>query len=137
MSHLTQALRDLLAGVRTIAIVGLSVNPMRPSYEVARFLVSRGYDCVGVNPGLAGRRIHGMPVVGRLADIGHSIDMVDIFRASEAVGGVVDEALALDPTPRVIWMQLGVIDEVAKASAEAAGLTVVMDNCPKIVLADW
>lgn len=129
-----QDLRALLADVRTIAIVGLSPNPARPSNGVAAFLVARGYDCVGVNPGHAGSRIHGMPVVARLADIDHPLDMVDIFRASEAVGSVVDEALLLEPKPRVVWMQLGVVDEAAKARAEAAGLTVVMDECPKIVL---
>lgn len=134
MAGSIQALRDLLAGVRTIAIVGLSPNPARPSHEVAAFLVARGYDCVGINPEAAGRRIHGMPVVARLADIGRPVDMVDVFRASDAAGAVVDEALALDPKPRVIWMQLGVIDAAAKARAEAAGLVVVMDNCPKIVL---
>jgi predicted CoA-binding protein len=128
-------LRELLAGVRTIAIVGLSANPARPSNDVAAFLMARGYICVGVNPGVTGRTIHGMPVVARLADIGSPVDMVDIFRASEAVAAVVDEALALDPVPRVIWMQLGVVDVAAKARAEAVGLTVVMDNCPKMVLA--
>ena len=125
---------DILGTVRTIAIVGLSPNPSRPSNGVASFLVRRGYDCVGVNPGAAGQRIHGMPVVAALAEIEHPIDMVDIFRASDAVGGIVDEALAMEPRPKVIWMQLGVIDPAAKARAEAAGLTVVMDHCPKIVL---
>lgn len=134
MARATQELRDLLAGVETIAIVGLSANPARPSNEVAAFLVARGYRCVGVNPGIAGRTVHGMPVVARLADIGYALDMVDIFRASDAVGGVVDEALALAPPPRVVWMQLGVVDAAAKARAETAGITVVMDNCPKIVL---
>lgn len=131
---MTSDLRALLASVKTIAIVGLSADPMRPSNEVARFLVARGYACVGVNPAIAGRSVHEIPVVARLAEIGRPVDMVDIFRASRAVGGIVDEALALDPTPRVIWMQLGVRDAAAKARAAAAGLRVVMDNCPKIVL---
>ena len=127
-------LRALLAEVRTIAIIGLSANVARASNEVAGFLVSRGYTCIGVNPGLAGQSVRGIPVVARLADVPVPIDMVDIFRASEAVSGIVDEALALEPRPSVIWMQLGVIDPAAKARAEAAGLTVVMDHCPKIVL---
>ena len=127
-------LRALLASVRTIAVVGVSANPARPSNEVLAFLVARGYDCVGVNPGIAGQRVHGAPVVGSLAEIGRPIDMVDIFRASEKAGQTVDEALALPQRPRVIWMQLGVTDPAAKARAEAAGLTVVMDRCPKIEL---
>ena len=129
-----QDLRSLLAGIQTIAIVGLSANPMRPSNRVGAFLVSRGYTCVGVNPGIAGTRVHGIAVVARLADIQSAIDMVDIFRAPDAVGGIVGEALALASVPRVVWMQLGIVDEAAKASAEAAGLTVVMDECPRIVL---
>ena len=108
---------------------------MRASYEVAAFLVCRGYDCIGVNPGLAGQTVAGIPVVASLADLPRPVDMVDIFRASPFAGGVVDEALALPQPPRVIWMQLGVIDNAAKARAEMAGLAVVMDACPKIVLA--
>lgn len=120
--------------MRTIAIVGLSADRARASHEVASFLIRRGYTCIGVNPALAGRRVLGLPVVSRLADLAGPVDMVDIFRNSAAAGGVVDEALALVPLPRVIWMQLGVVDAAAKARAEAAGVTVVMDNCPKIVL---
>jgi predicted CoA-binding protein len=135
MARAEADLAALLARVQTIAIVGLSANPARPSHDVAAFLVARGYQCVGVNPGLAGRHILGMPVVGRLSEIGHPVDMVDIFRASDAAGGIVDEALALDPKPTVIWMQLGVIDTDARDRAEAAGVRVVMDNCPKLVLA--
>ena len=127
-------LPTLLASVRTIAIVGLSADPYRPSHEVAAFLMRRGYDCIGVNPGLAGRRIAGMAVVAGLADLSQPVDMVDIFRASEHVGAIVDEALALAVLPRVIWMQLGVVDGAAKLRAEASGMTVVMDRCPKIEL---
>ncbi len=126
--------RVLLASVRTIAIVGLSADPHRPSHDVATFLMRRGYDCIGVNPGLAGRRVAGIAVVARLSDLPHAVDMVDLFRASAHVGGIVDEALALPVPPRVVWMQLGVIDEAAKARAEAVGLAVVMDRCPKIEL---
>ena len=127
-------LSALLDTVRTIAVVGLSPNPARPSNEVLAFLVERGFDCVGVNPGIAGRRVHGAPVFASLAEIDRPVDMVDIFRESAAVGGIVDAALALAPRPRVIWMQLGVVDEAAAARAESAGLTVVMDRCPKIEL---
>ena len=126
--------RDILADVRSIAVVGLSANPSRASHEVAAFLVARGYKCTGVNPGLSGQVIAGIPVVATLADLPDAVDMVDIFRASDAVGPIVDEALALAHPPRVIWMQLGVIDDAAKARAEAAGLSVVMDACPKVVL---
>lgn len=131
----TGDLRAILAEVRSIAVVGLSANPLRPSHDVTCFLRERGYDCVGVNPGLAGRLVAGVPVVGRLADLPHSVDMIDIFRASEHVDGIVEEALRLPSRPGVIWMQLGITDAVAADRAEAAGLTVVMDACPKIVLA--
>jgi predicted CoA-binding protein len=124
----------ILWDTKTIAVVGLSANPDRASNYVMKFLLERGYDCVGVNPGLAGQVIHGVPVFASLAAVDRSIDMVDIFRALGAVAGVVDEALALVPRPRVIWMQIGVIDEVAAAKARAEGLTVVMNRCPKIEL---
>lgn len=125
----------VLADVRSIAIVGLSDNPLRPSHDVTCFLRDRGYACVGVNPGLAGRMVAGVPVVGRLADLPHPVDMIDIFRASEHVGGIVDEALRVPVRSRVIWLQLGVRDAVAEERAAAAGLTVVVDACPKAVLA--
>jgi predicted CoA-binding protein len=130
---------DLLATIfrdtKTIAVVGLSDNPARASNEVFQVLLSRGYDCVGVNPALAGKTVHGAAVFASLAAVDHPIDMVDIFRASDAVAGIVDEALALVPRPKIIWTQLGVIDEAAAAKARAAGLTVVMDRCPKIEIA--
>ena len=127
-------LRALLATVRSIAVVGLSADPRRPSHDVAAFLVRRGFACIGVNPGLAGRQVTGMAVVASLAELPHPVDMVDIFRASAHVGAVVDEVLAMAMRSRVVWMQLGVIDAAAKARAEAAGLIVVMDRCPKIEL---
>ncbi len=96
------------------------------------FLLSKGYDVVPVNPGLAGKSIHGQAVCGSLAEIDGPIDMVDIFRASSFVGGVVDEALALSPLPRVIWMQLDIRDDEAAARAKEKGLTVIMDRCPAI-----
>jgi uncharacterized protein len=125
-------LREILQSVRTIALVGLSANPMRPSNGVFGFLLRHGYRAVGVNPGLAGQTIHGAPVYGRLIDVPFPIDMIDIFRSSEAAADVVEEALALSPLPKVIWMQLGVINEAAAEKARARGLDVVMDHCPKI-----
>lgn len=125
-------IRAILTDAKTIAVVGLSADPSRPSHYVCDFLRQRGYRTVGVNPGLAGQEIAGSPVYGRLADIPFPIDMVDIFRNSEAAGGVVDEALALSPKPKVIWMQLDVVNDAAATRAEAAGLKVVMNRCPKI-----
>jgi uncharacterized protein len=127
--------RDILQNVRTIALVGLSANPMRDSNGVFSFLLRHGYRAVGINPGLAGQTIHGAPVYARLADVPFAIDMVDIFRNSEAAGGVVDEALALSPLPKVIWMQLGVINEAAAEKARARGVEVVMNDFPKIEIA--
>jgi predicted CoA-binding protein len=125
-------LRKILQATRTIAIVGASANPARPSNEVMGFLLTRGYHVVGVNPGLAGKSIHGAPVLASLADVGLPIDMVDVFRNPAEVGDLVDAALGLAPLPRVIWMQLGVRDENAAARARAKGVTVVMDRCPKL-----
>ncbi|MVA99204.1 CoA-binding protein [Nitratireductor sp. CAU 1489] len=122
----------ILNAVKTIAIVGASANDVRPSFFVTKYLIDKGYTVFPVNPGKAGGNILGRPVFARLADIAEPIDMVDIFRASDAVPGVVDEALALDPLPKVIWMQLTVRHDEAAARAEAAGIKVVMDRCPKI-----
>ena len=126
------ALRALLRRVRAIALVGASANPARPSWIVTKYLIERGYDVIPVNPGLAGQALLGKQVVGRLADLGRPVDMVEIFRNSEAAGPLVDEALALDPLPEVIWMQLGVRNDAAAARAEARGVSVVMNRCPKI-----
>ncbi len=125
-------IRDILQSVRRIALVGASPKPERPSHRVMGFLLSKGYEVVPVNPGLAGKEIHGKTVYENLAAIPGAIDMVDIFRASEHVGGIVDEALALDPLPRAIWMQLDIVDEDAAKKARARGLDVVMDRCPAI-----
>jgi uncharacterized protein len=127
-----ETIRAILTSVRTIAVVGASPNPARPSNEVLRFLVERGYEIWPVNPGHAGALIRGRPVSARLADVPARIDMVDVFRNSANAGGAVDEALKLDPLPRVIWMQLAVINEEAAVRARAKGLTVVMNRCPKI-----
>ena len=125
-------IRGVLDGVKTVAVVGASPKDVRPSYFVVRYLISKGYEVYPVNPGHAGREILGRPVFASLADIPVPVDMVDIFRSSEAAAGIVDEALALNPRPKVIWMQLGVRNDEAAVKAEAAGLTVIMNRCPKI-----
>jgi predicted CoA-binding protein len=123
------AIRDLLLTTRRIAVVGASDRPDRPSHGVFGFLVARGYDAVPVNPALAGREIHGRPVLARLDEAG-PLDMVDVFRRSADAGAVVDEAIRLGA--RSVWLQLGVVDAAAAARAQAAGLQVVMDRCPAI-----
>lgn len=125
-------IRSILCEVKTIAIVGASANTARPSHFVAKYLVSKGYEVIPVNPGQAGREIAGSITSASLAQIGRPVDMVDIFRNSQAAHGVVKEALALNPLPRAIWMQLGVRNDEAAAMAEAMGVKVVMDRCPKI-----
>ena len=127
-----ELIRAILHRVKTIAMVGASNNVARPSYFVFKYLLGRGYRMIGVNPGLAGGDILGAPVYARLADIPEAIDMVDIFRNSEAAGAIVDEALALSPLPSVIWMQLTVRNDAAAARAEAQGVQVIMNRCPKI-----
>jgi predicted CoA-binding protein len=125
-------IRGILNTVKTIAMVGVSPRDNRPSYFAFKYLLERGYRMIPVNPGWAGKELLGQKVYANLADIPEPIDMVDIFRASEHVPRIVEEALALSPRPRVIWMQLGVRHDEAAAKAEAAGLKVVMDRCPKI-----
>lgn len=132
LAYSDDLIRNILTSVRTIAVVGASINEDRPSHNVTKFLVAQGYNVFPVNPGQAGKTIAGRTIVGRLADILEPIDMVDIFRASASVEPVVDDALALMPRPNVIWMQLNVINDAAAAKAEAAGLTVIMNRCPHI-----
>jgi predicted CoA-binding protein len=127
-----EAIRAILHRVKTIAMVGASNNVARPSYFVFKYLLGRGYRMIGVNPGLAGGEILAAPVYARLADVPEPIDMVDIFRNSEAAGAIVDEALALSPLPTVIWMQLTVRNDAAAARARAMGVQVIMNRCPKI-----
>jgi predicted CoA-binding protein len=125
-------LRDILLSVRTIAMAGASDKPHRPSFGVFEFLLSCGYHVTGINPNLAGKSVHGTLFYGSLAEVPEPIDMVDIFRNSQAAGDTVDEALALNPRPKVIWMQLGVRNDAGAARARALGLKVVMDRCPAI-----
>lgn len=125
-------IRGILNTVKTIAMVGISPKDNRPSYFAFKYLMERGFRMIPVNPGQAGKDILGQKVYAKLADIPEPIDMVDVFRGSQFAMGVVDEALALQPRPQVIWMQLTVRDDAAAAKAEAAGLKVVMDRCPKI-----
>ena len=125
-------IRGILDSVKTVAIVGASANEVRPSFFVTKYMIDKGYTVYPLNPGIAGQEILGRPVYASLADVPEPIDMVDIFRNSEAAAGVVDEALALDPLPKVIWMQLTVRHDEAAAKAEAAGIKVVMNRCPKI-----
>jgi uncharacterized protein len=122
----------ILNSVRTIAVVGASTNDVRPSFFVTKYLIDKGYEVFPVNPGQAGKEICGRPVHARLADVPVAIDMVDIFRASEAVPAIVEEVLALDPLPKVVWMQLRIRHDEAAAKAEASGIKVVMNRCPKI-----
>ncbi|MBT1154044.1 CoA-binding protein [Aminobacter anthyllidis] len=122
----------ILNSVRTIAVVGASANDVRPSYFVTKYLIDKGYEVFPVNPGHAGKEILGRMTYSSLADIPQPIDMVDVFRASAAVPGIVGDVLKLDPLPKVIWMQLTVRNDEAAARAEAAGIKVVMNRCPKI-----
>jgi len=124
---------DLLSSIRTIALVGASDRPDRPSYGVMKFLQDHGYRVLPVNPSITGEHIHGEFVWRELSEIGDRIDMVDIFRRSADAGDAVDQAIAAGA--KAVWMQLGVVNDVAAMRAEAAGLKVVMDHCPKIEIA--
>jgi uncharacterized protein len=131
-SYTAEYISDILRDTKTIAMVGASNNEVRPSSIVMKYLMGKGYTVVPVNPGLVGQTLHGQKVLASLSDIGQPIDMVDIFRNSEAAGKIVDEALGLTIKPKVIWMQLSVRNDVAAEHAEASGLKVVMDRCPKM-----
>ncbi len=133
MTDYTDAfLKDILRRTKSIAVVGVSMNPVRPSYYVARYLSLKGYKVIPVNPGHAGKMLFGETVRASLSDISGPVDMVDIFRRSEAVPPIVDEALKSFPNLRTIWMQIGVENSEAAAVAEARGIDVVMNRCPKI-----
>ena len=128
---------DLIVGiletVKTIALVGASPKPERPSHDVMKFLLDQGFTVIPINPGQAGKEILGQTVYASLADVPGTYDMVDIFRASEAAGETVREAIALAPDKGidVVWMQIGVTNDKAKQEAEQAGLVVVQNRCPK------
>lgn len=131
MTPSDDVLRDVLERTRVIAMVGISANALRPSYFVARYLGLRGFRVIGVNPGLAGQMLFGQKVYATLSDIPDDVDMVDIFRQPDAVPGIVDEALARWPALQTIWMQIGVTHAAAASVAEARGVTVIQNLCPK------
>lgn len=132
-AHYSDAfLRGVLDRVKSIAMVGASADPVKASYFVLKYLRDAGYRVIPINPKMAGQSILGQTVHGSLADLPEPPDMVDIFRNSTAAGGVTDEAIAAGA--KVVWMQLGVVNDEAAARAEAAGLTVVMNRCPKMEL---
>src|SRR6201998_1472902 len=131
-AHSDDYIRSILHSVKAVAMVGASPVDVRPSYFAFKYLVQRGYDMIPVNPGHVGKSLLGRPFVASLADIGRSIDMVEIFRSSAHLMPVVDEALKLAPLPKVIWMQLGGRDDAAAEKAEAAGVKGVVNRCPKI-----
>ncbi|OKL43632.1 CoA-binding protein [Pseudovibrio exalbescens] len=135
MSTLTYSdafVQQVLTETKVIALVGASAKEDRPSHEVMKYLQDKGYKVHPINPGMAGQTLLGMTVYGSLADVPEPIDMVDIFRNSEAAGEVTNEALALDPKPKTIWMQLQIVNEHAAQAAQNAGVKVIMDRCPKI-----
>lgn len=125
-------LREILSRTKRIAMVGVSLNPVRPSNFVARYLGLKGFHVIPVNPVAAGETLYGQTVVGALADIDGPVDMIDIFRRSEAVPEIVDEALSLFADLDTIWMQIGVEHAQAAAKAESRGVTVIQNRCPKI-----
>ncbi len=131
MAETDDQIRAILQDVKTIALVGWSPKPDRPSHRLAAYLAARGYRVIPVNPGVAGQQALGETVRASLAEIGEPVDMVDIFRRSEDVPPVVDAALML-PGLKAIWMQLGIAHAEAAAKAEAAGVQVVQDRCPAI-----
>ncbi|CAA7619789.1 CoA-binding protein [Magnetospirillum sp. UT-4] len=133
LSPSDDAIADMLRSVRTIAVVGISANESRPSFTVARYLQAKGYRIVPVNPGLAGQTLLGETVHPDLESIPEPVDMVDIFRNSEAAGAVTDAAIRIGA--KAVWMQLDVVNQAAAERARAAGLAVVMDRCPKIEIA--
>lgn len=131
-SYSDDYIRDVLRSVKTIAIVGASQNAVRPSYFVFKYMLERGYDVIPVNPGQAGKPLLGTTFAASLADILQPIDMVDVFRSADQVMPVLEEVLAMSPVPKVFWLQIGVRNDKAAAKAEAAGMKVVMNQCPKI-----
>jgi predicted CoA-binding protein len=131
-SYSNDYISGILNTVKSVAVVGASANDVRPSFFVTKYLIDKGFTVFPINPGQAGKEILGRMTYAKLADVPEPIDMVDIFRASAAVPPIVEEVLALKPLPKVIWMQLTVRHDEAAAKAEAAGINVVMNRCPKI-----
>ena len=123
-------IRDVLNSVKSIAVVGVSADPVRPSHIVAKYLSAKGYRIFAVNPGLAGSVMFGETAVASLDDLAGRVDMVDVFRRADQVPPIADAAIRIGA--KVLWLQLGIVNEQARAKAEAAGLTVIMDRCPKI-----
>lgn len=132
MSYSDVFLRNLLNDVKTVAVVGISTNPVRPSYFVARYLGLKGYRVIPINPGLAGQELFGEAVYPDLASVPDEVDMVDIFRRCEAVPSIVEEALERWSNLKAVWMQIGVESAEGRAMAEARGVRVVENRCPKI-----
>ncbi|WP_247878358.1 CoA-binding protein [Azospirillum sp. TSO22-1] len=129
-SYTDDFLRGVLQSVRSVAVVGFSASPVKASYFVAKYLRDKGYTVYPVNPGIAGQEVLGLTVHASLKDLPQPPDLVDVFRNAQAAAGITDEAIAVGA--KVVWMQLGVRNDEAAARAEAAGLTVVMNRCPKI-----
>ena len=123
---------DILRSAKTFALVGASDNDVRPSYFVAKYLMEKGYDVYPINPGKAGRDVCGRTILASMDDIPVPIDVVDIFRSAAAADGIVDDAIKLNPLPKVIWMQLGVRNDAAARRAAERGVQVVMNRCPKM-----
>ncbi|KNG94036.1 CoA-binding protein [Pseudaestuariivita atlantica] len=132
MDYADSFLRDVLTRTRVVAVVGASMNPVRPSYYVARYLSLKRFRVLPINPGHAGTPFFGETVAASLVEVGDKVDMVDIFRRPEHVPAIVDEALEVCPNLRTIWMQIGVTHPEAAAKAEARGIDVIQDRCPKI-----
>ena len=132
MTYSDDHLSKILKRTKSVAIVGVSANPVRPSYFVARYLALKGFKVIPVNPGLAGQKLFGAQVHADLSSVPERVDMVDVFRRSEAVPAIVDEALSRWPDLQTIWMQIGVEHAEATAKAEAQGVDVIQNRCPKI-----
>ncbi|MFY0634826.1 MAG: CoA-binding protein [Vannielia sp.] len=132
MSYPDSLLRQILTDTKTIACVGVSMNEVRPSYYVARYLSLKGFRVIPVNPGHAGKELFGETIMPDLASINAQVDMVDIFRRSEHVPPIVEEALSAFPNLKTVWMQIGVENAEAAAMAEARGVTVIQNLCPKM-----
>jgi predicted CoA-binding protein len=132
MSYSDDYLRNVLKRTKTVAVIGVSANPVRPSYFVARYLGLKGIRVIPINPGLAGQKLFGETVYGDVAQVPIDVDMVDIFRRSEAVPEIVDASLDRWPELQTIWMQIGVTHVQAAAKAQSHGIDVIQNHCPKI-----